>query len=265
MRVIILAAGQGSRLRPYTDDRPKCMVNLAGTPLLHYQIKVILSACIGIEDVALVGGYMSERIDLLGSNLFLNESFASTNMVSTLFQAQSFMRPSEDLIISYGDIVYESSVLDTLLHTNGEVVIAADRSWRRLWSLRMENPLDDAETFIMANGQVKELGKRPQSYDQVHAQYMGLIKVRGDKVQDLIELYHGMDKASMYDGKNFDNMYMTSLIQTIIEEGWDVRPALIDGGWLEIDTAGELDLYNNLQGNGELSSYFNIESCRAPS
>lgn len=41
MRAIILAAGQGTRLRPYTNDRPKCMVELLGKPLLHRQLEVL--------------------------------------------------------------------------------------------------------------------------------------------------------------------------------------------------------------------------------
>ena len=41
MRVIILAAGEGKRLRPYTDDKPKCMVELAGNSLLSYQLSTI--------------------------------------------------------------------------------------------------------------------------------------------------------------------------------------------------------------------------------
>ena len=43
MRAIILAAGEGTRLQPYTNNKPKCMVNLAGKPLLHRQIEVLRS------------------------------------------------------------------------------------------------------------------------------------------------------------------------------------------------------------------------------
>jgi len=61
MRVIILAAGQGTRLRPFTDDRPKCLVELHGRPLLHRQLDVLRAA--GLNDIALVGGYRADCLE----------------------------------------------------------------------------------------------------------------------------------------------------------------------------------------------------------
>lgn len=256
MRVIILAAGQGTRLRPYTNDRPKCMVELNGKPLLHYQLEVLESANIRTEQIALVGGYLQDKLNAPGVRIYTNERYAETNMVTTLFCAEEFMRPGEDLLIAYGDIVYEPNVLKTLLDTEGEIVLAADKEWRRLWSLRMEEPLKDAETFKMEGGRVIELGKKPKGYDEIQAQYMGLIKIRGDHVQHFINFFHAMDKHSTYDGKNYDNMYMTSLIQAMIDIGWKICPALISNGWLEIDSASELELYENLCQKGRLNSIY---------
>ena len=258
MKVIVLAAGQGTRLRPYTNDRPKCMVELDGKPLLHRQLDVLQQAGIRVDDIALVGGYLKERLYAPGIRLFVNERFAETNMVSTLFCAESFMQPGEDLLICYGDIVYEPGVLDTLLSTSGEVVLAADREWKRLWSLRMDDPLADAETFKMQGGRVMELGKKPKGYAEVEAQYMGLIRIRGDRVQAFIDFYHELDKTGTYDGKDFDNMYMTSLMQALIDHGWDVRPALVDNGWLEVDSASELELYSKMKQCGELDAFVRL-------
>jgi hypothetical protein len=47
----------------------------------------------------------------------------------------------------------------------------------------------------------------------------------------------------MYDGKDFDNMYMTSFIQSIINNIMDVKPVYIEGGWLEIDSLEDLKSY----------------------
>ncbi|HLU06902.1 MAG TPA: phosphocholine cytidylyltransferase family protein [Woeseiaceae bacterium] len=244
MKVIILAAGQGSRLRPLTNDRPKCMVELKGKPLLHHQLEVLEAVGIRKEDIALAAGYLQEALVAPGITQIRNEQYASTNMVGTLFAAQEFMRPGEDLIVSYGDIVYRADVLRKLLATRGDLVVAADLDWYELWSQRMEDPLEDAETFKMtAEGRVLELGKKPQSRDEVHAQYIGLIKIAGDKVADFISCYHSMDKSARYDGKDFDNMYMTSLIQYLIDNGWEVQAALINGGWLEVDSIEDLQAY----------------------
>ncbi|BBP43111.1 NTP transferase domain-containing protein [Thiosulfativibrio zosterae] len=247
MRIIILAAGQGTRLRPYTNDRPKCMVSLNGKPLLHYQLDVMNELGIDKSDIALVGGYLQEALVAPGIKQYRNEKFAETNMLETLFCAEEFMT-DDDLIIAYGDIVYKPEVLQALIDTEGDVVITADLEWEQLWSLRMENPLDDAETFKMNDqGFVIELGKKPQSNEEVQAQYMGLIKVSREKVRAFKSFYQSLDRKAIYDGKDFDNMYMTSFIQNLIDGGWKVKPALIKNGWVEVDTVEELKLYEKMK------------------
>lgn len=247
MKVIILAAGQGTRLRPYTNDKPKCMVELKGKALLHHQLDVLSACDINNQDIALAAGYLQEALVAPSIKQFRNNNYATTNMVGTLFAAEDFMQPGEDLIISYGDIVYRDEVFKKLLLTEGELVIAADLDWYDLWKLRMENPLDDAETFKMIDdNKVVELGKKPNHREDAQAQYIGLIKISANKVAEFINYYHAMDKLATYDGKDFNNMYMTSLIQNLIDSGWDARAALINRGWLEVDSVEDLEAYESL-------------------
>lgn len=247
MKVIILAAGQGTRLRPYTDDKPKCMVALKGKPLLHHQLEALAQCGVQDADIALAAGYLQSALIAPGIVQYRNEYYASTNMVGTLFAAQDFMQAGEELIISYGDIVYRPEVFQKLLATDGDLVVAADLDWYELWKIRMENPLDDAETFKMdANGKVSELGKKPNSRADAQAQYIGLIKIAGHKVADFIAHYHSLDKTAHYDSKDFNNMYMTSLIQNLIDHGWQVQAALINRGWLEVDSVEDLQAYEGL-------------------
>jgi len=256
MKVIILAAGEGKRLRPHTDKKPKCMVQLAGYSLLSHQLSTMEKCNISRKDIAIVGGYKIEALNGLNLKIFKNVEYASTNMVATLFCAREFMIPGEDLIISYGDIVYEDKVLKALLDCDDEIGVAADREWERLWRLRMSNPLEDAETFIMNDGLfIEELGKKPDSFTQVQAQYMGLIKIRGDMVSEFIAIYDGMDQYIDYDGQNFRNMYMTSFIQYFIVSGWAVKARLVDNGWLELDTVDDLNCYTKMVNEGSLDGY----------
>ncbi|MDS0900460.1 NTP transferase domain-containing protein [Morganella morganii] len=244
MKVIILAAGQGTRLRPFTNDRPKCMVELKGKPLLHYQLTTLKQCGVEDKDIALAAGYLQEKLVAPGLVQYRNELYEQTNMVSTLFAAEAFMQPNEDLIISYGDIVFEQKVFQKLLDTEGEVVIAADLDWYELWKIRMVNPLDDAETFKMNDeGKVLELGKTPQTLQEAQAQYIGLIKISANKVADFINHYKNMDKSAIYDGKDYKNMYMTSLLQDLIDSGWHAQAALINNGWLEVDSVDDLAAY----------------------
>lgn len=261
MSTIILAAGMGKRLRPHTNDTPKCMVPLFGVPLLLTQISTLKS--VGREKITLVGGYLVDQLPIEAVDcIAVNKDFGVTNMVHTLFCAEHSMTNDEDLVIGYGDIVYERSVIEALLACDGEISLTVDKGWRDLWSLRMEDPLTDAETLKMsADGLVTELGKKPDSYDEIQGQYMGLLKVRADKVDDFRAFYHKLDQNALYDGNDFRNMYMTSFIQAMIDSDWEIKAATVTHGWLEVDTSEELEDYELLAKDGDLDKYFSTKRC----
>lgn len=242
MKMIILAAGQGSRLRPLTNDKPKCMVEYKSKPIIDYILDTANNC--NINNIAVINGYKKDVLEdyLKDKKLtfFTNNEFASTNMVSTLFCAKEFM--DDDIIISYADIVYKDEVLEKLIQSKNNVSVVIDKKWKELWSQRMENPLDDAETLKIENGNIIELGKKPKSYNEIEGQYIGLLKISKEVVNDIILYYQTLDKNKLYDGKSFDNMYMTSFIQMIIEHLLDVKPVFINGGWIEIDSVDDLNV-----------------------
>ena len=83
MKAIILAAGEGRRLRPYTKNKPKCMVKINGVSLLDRQISIIKS--LGIEEIIIIGGYKADNLKSRGSKLIINPRYHETNMVWSLF------------------------------------------------------------------------------------------------------------------------------------------------------------------------------------
>lgn len=257
MKVIILAAGYGNRLKPYTNDKPKCMVELLGKPILHYQVEILNS--LGFDDILVVGGYHIEKITGKKLKIIKNEQFDCTNMVSSLFCAEDFINQNQDVIISYSDIIYERKVLKNLLNTNAPIAISVDRNWDKLWKIRMNNPLDDAETLKIEDEiYVQELGKKPKNIQEIEGQYMGLIKIRSDFVEEFCSTWHNLDKKDTYDGQDFKNMYMTSFIQEFINRGIKVEAAFTNSGWLEIDTKDDLDLYHSLHDNNQLDLFIKL-------
>ena len=255
MKAIILAAGQGTRLAPITDDRPKCLVELGGRSLLDHQILTLKSQ--GITDITVIAGYLAESITVRGFRLVVNQDFASSNMVYTLFCADDLFAGDADLLISYGDIVYEPRVLRALLASNAPMSVVVDREWRRYWELRMDDPLSDAETMkIDSFGMITELGKKPRGYKEIQGQYIGLIKVRRDRVVSLRRLYEAMDPDGTFDGRTHKQMFMTSFVQHAINNGWPVEAVQISNGWLELDTYAELELYRRMEAEGTLTDFF---------
>jgi choline kinase len=194
MKMIVLAAGMGSRLRPYTNDVPKCMVPLKGRPLIDY----IFQNCIDLEvaDISVVTGYKAEKIQNANIKKYHNEDYDSSNMVYSLMCAAKEL--AGDVIISYSDIVYKSDVLKKLIDSESEISVVADRKWKELWEKRMDNPLEDAETFkVDANGNIKELGKVPNSYDEIEAQYIGLIKIKSSIIPKVISFYESLEEIHL--------------------------------------------------------------------
>lgn len=249
MKSIILAAGKGERLRPFTDDIPKCMVKFNDKPLIQHILEAMLSC--DMKDISIVGGYKADVLEKYlnqtfynkGIKFYQNQRYDTTNMVYTLFSAAEEM--IDDLVISYSDIIYNKNVLKQLMECTADIGVVVDKEWLKLWQKRMDNPLDDAETMkINEKGNIIELGKKAQNYSEIQGQYIGLIKFSKKIIQEIKQFYLKLDRTKTYDGKNLENMYMTSFIQLLINAGYEVKAVDISGGWVEIDTVEDL---NNLK------------------
>jgi len=258
MRALILAAGQGTRLRPLTNDIPKILVELCNKTLLERQIATLKKA--GISDIAIATGYRGELIEKLGLNCYYNANYKTTNMVNSLFNALPFIEKKGDLIISYGDIVYEVDNLKKILASNAEVGVVIDKAWLNCWKLRFDDPLSDAESLIVdSDCKIRELGSKTRSYNDIQGQYIGLIKVRGDKLGELISFYNHLMKNKLLKIKDLNNLYLTDFIQLLIDNNWDVGGVCIKGGWLEVDSISDLNLYERLAKEKKLDAYCRLE------
>lgn len=238
MKVIILAAGEGTRLRPYTLDRPKCMVEIDGKSLIDRQLEILAKE--EISPVILIGGYRAEMLPRSGVALKINPQYAQTNMVTTLFCAESEL--NGELLVSYGDIVYSRDILHALVLSNADIAVTIDLDWEKYWRARNENPLDDAETLKLdKDGYIVEIGQTPKSLSEIEGQYMGLMKFSRDGVKNLKEVYKVASKTGRIRGKPLKKAYMTDLLQALIDSGVRIKSVPINGGWIEVDTVGDLE------------------------
>jgi choline kinase len=177
-------------------------------------------------------------------------------MVASAMSARALLDGSDDIAICYGDLVYEARHIEALAECTAPIAITVDRDWRKLWALRMADPLQDAETLrIDDNGDVVELGRKPSSYDEIEGQYMGLIGVRAGFARDFVAAYDALDPAGEYDGRDRDNMYMTAFLQHLVDQVTRVAAVVGEGGWLEVDTTLDLETYESLHDQGRLDRY----------
>ena len=254
MRALILAAGQGKRLGKASKNQPKCLVELFGKPIISKQLETLKSN--NIRDINIVTGYKSNLLDKLNLNTYHNKDFEKTNMVFSMFQASELFDSNEtDLIVAYGDIIYEKGNLNKLIKSKSSISIMVDLNWRNLWSKRFDNPLDDAETMIFDNDlNIIELGKKTDNYSDIQGQYTGLIKFDKNYLKKIKDFYIEIQNSNLIDYKN---LYMTDFLQLLINNKIKVSATLVKGGWLEIDTEKDIICYENLHKNGELNRIYN--------
>jgi len=236
-KVILLVAGEGKRLRPYTLDRPKCMVEIDGISLLDRQLAVLKSE--GLEDIVMIGGYKADMLKREGVKLKINPRYYETNMVWTLFSAEEELEG--DVIISYGDIVYSREILQALLKSTADIAVTIDKKWEEYWRARNEDPLDDAETLkLREDGTIGEIGQKPKSLDEIEGQYMGLMKFSSKGIKQLKDIFHMALECGELLSNSVENAYMTDLLQATINSGIDITAISVVGGWIEIDTVEDL-------------------------
>ena len=237
MKAIVLAAGEGSRLRPYTLERPKCLVEVQGKSLLDRQLEVLRAE--GVSDIIIIGGYLSEKLEGRGSRQYHNPRYDETNMVWTLFCAEKELEG--DVIVTYGDIVYSADVLKALLADKSDISVTIDLDWEAYWRARLENPLEDAETLKLdSDGFVKELGQRPNDLSEIEGQYMGLMKFTAIGAEALKSVFKEAKQRRQIRGKPVENAYMTDLLQEMIDRGHKIKSVPVHGGWIEVDTVDDL-------------------------
>lgn len=240
MKAIILAAGQGTRLRPLTNDRPKCMVEFKNKPIIDYIVETMHSS--KMLNIKIVTGYKHDVLEKHLSkyeniSFFHNKDFQNTNMLNSLWCAKSEF--DDDVIISYSDIIYSKYILQKLIESPHDVSVIIDKKWLELWSLRMDDPLQDAESLILdSDDNILEIGKKVNSYDKIQGQYIGLIKISKKTWPDILEFYDTLSKKI-----DIKHMYMTDFLQELINQGFTVKAIPIYGNWLEIDCIADLSLH----------------------
>lgn len=243
----MLAAGQGARMRPLTDKQPKCLIQVGGKALLDRQISV--SRSVGIRDIAVVRGYLKDSINFPDITYFENQAYATTNMVATLWCAESIF--DNGFIASYGDIIYEPFVLERLLASDHAVSVVIDQKWKMYWERRFKNVLDDAETLqVDRAGRITSIGQKPDSIDQIDGQYIGLTMFKGEGVDILRTVYVDAQQEAdqglnpLRGQRSPGMLYMTDILQGIIDTGFPIHQVVVDRGWLEIDSLKDLEVAN---------------------
>lgn len=133
MKALILAAGRGRRLWPFTAERPKCLLEVGGITLLERQLHNLRAA--GLQRIVVVCGFGVEKIrsvvDALpfaDVKLLYNPFYAISDNLISLWVARSEM--DEDLILLNGDNIFHPGSVQALLQQRAPCSLLAARKAR---------------------------------------------------------------------------------------------------------------------------------------
>ena len=128
MKVLILAAGRGTRISRYLSGNPKCTVDIGGEQLIQYTIKLLQKK--GITDIGIVLGYrgdiIRECLKDFNVRYYVNPFYDVTNSIASAWFAKEFLSAYDDTIIMNGDVYMEEGLLDHILATEKSPVMIAD-------------------------------------------------------------------------------------------------------------------------------------------
>ena len=241
MKVIILAAGMGSRLMPLTNDRPKCMVKLLDDTLIERQIKIFHSY--DINDITIVTGYKNEVIDMPNVNYVNNPNYETTNMNESLFCA---LKPSNSsVLVTYGDIVFEPKIVQQMLEITNDIRLAVRINWKEYYQNRTMHPLSEAENVLIENGRILETRKNISKAleNQQIGEFLGIMMLSSEQIKILLERYSDLKKNhtdTFHSSSSLQMAYLTDMLQEMIDFGVRINPVFAEGKWFEIDTLEDI-------------------------
>ena len=236
-KALIIAAGLGSRLKKHTENLPKCMLDFGGKTLLQRQLDSYKKN--NISDISLIRGYKKEKINYKGIKYFENNDYKNNNILNSIFYAEKII--NGNIIISYSDILFDPSVVERTLKSDHDISVVVDIDWRGYYVGRKDHPISEAENVIFnSNNEVEKIGKINTGNEEVHGEFIGMIKLSNRGTEIFKEHFHRLKKIywnkPFQRAKIFQKAYLSDFIQELVDIGIKVHCVIIESGWKEIDT-----------------------------
>lgn len=240
---LLLAAGKGNRLQPYTDSIPKCLIDINGSPILGRLIDNLCEN--GFKRLVIVVGYMDHCIERFVSDytgdltieLITNPLFSTTNNIYSLWLTRNQIR--ESFLLVESDLVFESSQLEGLLYPD-KVAISRMQPWMNGTTITMDS-LNRVRAFGMGSNGYTD----GTHYKTVNIYSLSVSTWR--KVMERLTLYISSGKVNEY--------YEVVFKEMIADGSLSMDGVIFDpDSWYEIDTPADLINAEDLFGETDACS-----------
>ncbi|QBR00133.1 phosphoenolpyruvate mutase [Paraburkholderia pallida] len=226
---IVLAASRGSGLDAFTEDKPKVMLAVAGKPLLRWLVDAFKKH--SVNDITVVGGYRADAIDTAGVKLVRNERYEQTNELASLACAIGTLDALEnDTVISYGDLLFRSYILNDLVESEADFSVVIDSSPESENSSTRDFAWCSAgdDRGLFGNTVLLErISSEPAANGVApHGRWIGLMNVRGAGREKLAKKL-----AQLQTRADFDTLDMPALLNALIADGEQIEVQYVRGHW----------------------------------
>ena len=212
MKAVILAAGIASRLRPLTDNTPKCLLEVGSKCLLGRTIDSLVSN--GFQEFVVVTGYLREMIeDYISSNYpnltveyIFNAEYASTNNIYSLWLTKESVK-DQDIMLLDSDILFDAPIISALLESPHKNCLALN-----------SHELGDEEIKVIVDktDRIVEISKVCSIKDAV-GESVGIEKFSAPLVK---QLFDEMDDMIL--NRQQSNIFYEAAFENIIEQDADI-------------------------------------------
>lgn len=254
MKAIIIAAGPSTRLRPFTDYKPKCLLEIEGKTILDRTLEALYSC--GINDIVIIRGYQKETINLPNIRYYDNEDYYNNNILRSLFYAETEM--DNEFIFTYSDILYSEEVVQKLLDSPYDFNLVVDKAWRERYEGRTKHPTDEAELVLVKDGKITHLSKF-YNPDVAYGEFIGLGKISKKGAEIFTRNYNRakFNKTCKFIGRfhgatTIEKAYLTDMFEELICRGYSIYSVDIEGGWVELDTDQDYEYAKQLIKEGKI-------------
>jgi choline kinase len=230
MKAVILAAGQGTRIRAVHGEHPKCLIEVDNSTILDHQLDALSYA--GVNDVAIIVGYEKEQIinhvksrmlsTIQRIHFIENPAFAITNNIYSLWLALEWV-DGDSFVVLNADVIFDAEVLDVAIRTAAPISMIVDPEWR-----------DETMKVIIYGDRILQMSKKILR-EQFSGTYIG-ITVFSKAIHARF-----FQKMSAVISAGRVNDFFNVAVQELVDEGVHVGYTSTDGlAWAEIDDPTDL-------------------------
>jgi phosphoenolpyruvate phosphomutase len=235
---IVLAASRGEELRELTEHQPKTMVKIQGAPILSHIVDAYNA--VGIKDITVVRGYKKEAVTLPNLTYLDNDAFAETGELDSLHKALCAQKgQAKDLIVSYGDVLFNKYIPQALCQEKEDFVIFVDSDWQNQSSYARlggfaECSLPNSKKAFNAKIYLRQLGNAV-SRERTHGVWMGFLKLSPAGTFQLQTILPAIlaDPANRKAG-------IPHLLQELLKRQYPIRVLYTVGHWLDINSLDDV-------------------------